>query len=148
MEAICGANCEVCELYKNNKCKGCSKTKGCPFGKKCFIADYISIDGKEKYEEFKKELIKEFNDLKIDGLNKIDNLYPLNGSFVNLSYELPNGKKVKFLNDNESYLGNQIKLDDKYINKYFGLVCNMNFLLVCEYDEGGINPEILVYKKR
>ena len=61
MNAICGANCEECEFLKNNKCKGCKNTNGCPFGKKCWVANYIEIGGKEKFNELKKELIKEFN---------------------------------------------------------------------------------------
>ena len=37
---------------------------------------------------------------------KINELFPLNGSFVNLEYPLLNGGNVKFLNDDEIYLGN------------------------------------------
>ncbi len=54
MEGLCGANCSECELLKNNKCIGCQNTKGCPFGKKCFIANYIDIGGIEAFTEFKK----------------------------------------------------------------------------------------------
>ena len=148
MKGICGANCDECKF--NKTCKGCIKTKGCPFGKKCFIANYIEIGGQDNYELFKKELIKEFNSLNIDGMSKIDELYPLNGTFVNLEYNLPNGKKVKFLDDNEIYLGNQVECEfnDNEIKKCFGLVANMNFLLVCEYDENGENPQLLIYKSR
>ena len=150
MKAICGANCNECELLKNNKCKGCKNTKGCPFGKKCWIANYIEIGGKNNYEEMKKQLIKEFNLLNIDGMPKITELYPLNGSFINLEYSLPNGKKVKFLNNNESYLGNQLEclFNDEHIKKYFGIVANTNFLLICEYGDNNTNPEIIIYKKR
>ncbi len=150
MEGICGTNCEECELLNSKKCKGCINTKGCPFGEKCFIAKYIEIGGKEKFEELKKEIIMEFNSLKVEGMSKIDNLFPLNGRFINLEYLLPNGKKINFLNDNEIYLGNQVECEfnDGEINKCFGIVANMNFLLVCEYEENGENPEIIIYKKR
>ena len=50
MEGICGAKCNECPLY-NNKCKGCKQTNGCPFGKKCFIANYIEIGGIDSYKE-------------------------------------------------------------------------------------------------
>ena len=30
----------------------------------------------------------------------------------------------------------------------FGLVANMDFLLVCTYEENGENPELVLYKKR
>ena len=150
MIGICGANCEECELFKNKKCEGCTKTKGCPFGKKCWIAKYIEIGGKESFEEIKKELINEINSLNIDGMPKIEELYPLHGEFVNIEYSLPNGTKVKFLNDNEAYLGNQVEciFNDENMKKYFGIVANMNFILVSEYDEDGNNTELIVYKKR
>ena len=150
MKAICGADCDNCELLKNKKCVGCKKTKGCPFGKKCWIANYISIGGTENYELLKNELIKEFNSLNIDGMYKVSELYPLNGSFVNLEYTLPGGQKVKILADDEIYLGNQVECEfnSDELKKCFGLVASMNFLLVCEYEENGNNPEVIVYKKR
>lgn len=147
MKAICGANCDECDLF-NKKCKGCNN--GCPFGKKCWIANYIEIGGNDSFEELKNVLIDEFNSLKIDGMPKINELYQLNGEYINLEYPLPNGKNTKFLNDNESYLGNQVECEfnDGDNKKCFGLVANMNFLLVCEYEENGINPEIIVFKRR
>ena len=39
-------------------------------------------------------------------------------------------------------------MDDEDIKKCFGILANMNFLLVCEYGENGSNPEIIIYKKR
>ena len=150
MESICGANCEECELYKNKKCEGCQATNGCPFGKKCWIAKYYEIGGKESFAEFKKQIIEEFNSLNIDGMPKITELYALNGAYVNMEYPLPNGTKVKFLNDNETYLGTQVEceLNDGDIKKCFGLLANTTFLLVCEYGENGSNPELITYKKR
>ena len=150
MESICGANCEECELYKNKKCEGCQATNGCPFGKKCWIAKYYEIGGKESFAEFKKQIIEEFDSLNIDGMPKITELYALNGSYVNMEYPLPNGTKVKFLNDNETYLGTQVECEfnDGDIKKCFGLLANPTFLLVCEYGENGSNPELIIYKKR
>lgn len=150
MEAICGADCSSCGYGKNLKCKGCKETKGCPFGKQCFIAKYILTGGKDNYEIYKKQLIDEFNSLNIDGMPKIKELYALNGSFVNLEYTLPNGKNVKFLNDNEIYLGNQVECEfnDGELIRCFGLVAGMDFLLVSEYGANGDNPEIIIYRKR
>jgi hypothetical protein len=150
MESICGSNCNECEFGKNGKCKGCKNTNGCPFGKKCFIANYISIGGKENYTMLKKQLIDEVNCLKIDGMDLINELYPLNGSLINLEYSLPNGSKIKFLDDNEIYLGNQVEciFNDDDNKSYFGIVANMNFILVCEYGEDRDNPNIVVYKRR
>ena len=148
MNAICGANCKECELLKNKKCQGCNN--GCPFGKKCWIAKYIEVGDQKSFAIFKKMLIDEFNDLNIAGMPIIKKLYPLHGEFVNLEYSLPNGEKVKLLNDNEAYLGNQVEcvFNDGKFKKCYGLLANMNFLLVCEYGENGVNPEIIVYKRR
>ena len=149
MEAICGANCSECSLY-NKTCKGCKNTLGCPFGKKCWIAKYIETGGQEEFDKFKEKLIDEFNSLNIEGMPKIDELYPLHGLFVNLEYLLPNGIKTKFLSDDEAYLGNQLEclFNDDEIKKYYGIIANMDFILVCEYEEAAKNPELLYYKKR
>ena len=150
MVSLCGADCENCGYGKNNNCKGCVKTKGCPFGKQCFIAQYILTGGKENFELLKKELIVEINGLNIPGMPKIEDLNPLNGSFVNLSYPMPNGKYVKLLDDSEIYLGNQVECEfnDDSIIRCFGILANMEFILISEYGPNGDNPEIIIYKKR
>lgn len=150
MESICGADCSNCGYGKNKGCKGCKETKGCPFGKQCFVAKYILTGGKENYEVFKKQLIDEINDLRIPGMPKISDLNPLNGAFVNLSYTLPNGKNVDFLDNNEIYLGNQVECEfnNGEIIRCFGIIANMNFILVSEYGPNGADPEIVIFKRR
>jgi hypothetical protein len=149
-KSICGADCDNCGYGKNNHCKGCGRSKGCPFGKQCFIAKYISINGEDSYNSFKEQLAEEFNALNIPGMPKINELYALNGEYVNLAYPMPNGNTVKLLDDKQIYLGNQVKCDfnDGEINRCYGLVAGMDFLLVCEYGENCADPEIIVYKKR
>ena len=108
---------------------------------------YAEIGGKEKLEEFKAQLIREINTLlNIEGLPKVENLNVLPGEFVNMEYTLPNGLKVKFLDDKQTYLGSQ--LESAQGDMCFGIVANMDFLLVCSYEENGENPELLIYKKR
>lgn len=150
MKSICGADCGNCGYGKENNCKGCIDTKGCPFGKQCFIAGYIKTGGEENYNLFKENLINEFNSLGIPGMPKIDDLFALNGAYVNLAYPMPGGNTVKLLDDNQIYLGNQAacEFDDGDGEKCFGLVAGMDFLLVSEYGENGTNPEIVIYKKR
>ena len=149
MKGLCGATCTGCELMVNGKCKGCKESKGCPFGKQCWIFKYIELGGEESFEKLKKEIIAEFNSLKVEGMPEIKELYSLHGSFVNLEYQLPNGEKVKFVNDDEIYLGNQVECEfNDEIKRCFGIISNMNFLLVSEYDENGVNPELILYKKR
>ena len=113
-----------------------------------FWKQYAAIGGKEKFEEFKRQLVYELNTLlHIEGLPKVEDLNVLPGSFVNLEYRLPNGQMVKFLDDNATYLGNQLECEFGG-NRCFGIVANMDFLLVCTYEENGENPELVIYKKR
>ena len=105
----------------------------------------LSDDG--QFEAFKKQLIEEINDLHIDGMPAVEKLNALVGSYVNLEYRLPNGSSVKFLDDQTTYLGNQLE-SEAGDGRCFGVLANMDFILVCTYDEGGANPELLVYKKR
>lgn len=150
MESICGANCNNCEYGKKNNCNGCKNTQGCPFSKQCFVAKYILTGGYEKYNLFKNELINEINSLNITGMPKINDLNPLNGSFVNLSYPMPNSKSIQLLDNNEIYLGNQVEsqFNDGSITRCFGILANMNFILISEYGPNGDNPELILYKKR
>lgn len=149
-KSICGADCDNCGYGKNNGCRGCAESKGCPFGKQCFIAEYINTGGAESYSLFKKKLVEEFNELNVPGMPKISELFALNGAFVNLAYPMPSGNAVKLLDDNEIYLGNQVECEfnDGSLVKCFGLVAGMDFLLVCEFGENCKDPEIIVYKKR
>lgn len=108
---------------------------------------YGDIGGKENFDKFKAQLISEFNALKIEGIPEVKELNILSGSFINLEYRLPNGSYVRFLDDNATYLGNQLECD--FDPKFcFGIAGNMDFLLVCTYDENGGNPELILYKKR
>ena len=150
MDSICGAMCDGCKYGEIHNCKGCMATKGCPFGKQCFVAKYILTGGKENYEQFKKQLIDEINNLDVPGMPKINELNPLNGEFVNLNYPLPNGKTIQFLDDRDIYLGTQVEseFNDDEMIRCFGILANMNFILVCEYGANGDNPELIIYKKR
>lgn len=149
-KSICGADCTNCGFGKNNNCKGCEESCGRPFGKRCFIHNYIKTGGMESYELFKKQLIDEFNSLNISGMPALNELYSINGSYVNLAYPMPNGHKLKLLDDKEIYLCNQAECEfnDGEIVKCFGVAAGMDFLLVAEYGENCANPELLVYKKR
>lgn len=150
MKSICGADCDNCGYGKNKGCKGCTNTNGCPFGKQCFVAKYILTGGKENYELFKNQLIDEINEIAISGMPKIKELVPLNGSFVNLSYTLPNGNSASFLENDEIYLGTQVEseFNDENIIRCFGVLANMDFILISEYGQNGENPELIIYKKR
>ena len=105
----------------------------------------LADDG--QFEIFKQQLIDEINELAIEGMPKLEKLNALVGKYVNLEYPLPNGKLVKFLDDKTTYLGNQ--LESEIVDGLcFGILANMNFIMICTYESDGQNPELLVYKKR
>lgn len=108
---------------------------------------YDELGDNGRFEEFKEKLIKEINELHIDGMPKLEKLNALVGGFVNLEYRLPNGNSVKFLDDSKTYLGNQLPCEFGE-GRCFGVVADMEFLLVCTYEENGENPELVIYKKR
>ena len=105
----------------------------------------LSDDG--QFEAFKAQLIDEINALAIEGMPKVDKLNALVGSYVNLAYPLPSGQKVKFLDDGTTYLGNQLECEFGG-DRCFGVLANMDFILVCTYEAEGANPELVLYKKR
>ncbi len=112
-----------------------------------FWKRYGEIGGKEKFDEFKAQIIREFNGLNIDGFPMVESLNVLDGAYINLEYTLPSGEKVKFLDDNASYLGNRLECEFGG-DRCFGIAANMDFLLVCTSEENGKNPELVIYKKR
>ncbi len=108
---------------------------------------YAELSDGGQFEAFKKQLIDEINALHIEGMPKLDKLNALVGSYVNLTYRLPNGTYARFLDDETTYLGNQ--LESEFGGDFcFGVLANMDFILICTYGEGGSNPELLLYKKR
>lgn len=108
---------------------------------------YEELGDGGQFEAFKKKLIEEINDLHIEGMPKVETLNALVGKYVNLAYRLPNGAKIRFLDDQTTYLGTQ--LESEMTGEFcFGVLANMDFILVCTYEAGGKNPELLLYKKR
>lgn len=99
----------------------------------------------EKLLRIKNTLIDEFNSLGIKEINLSD-LNLLSGSYINLEYTLPNGQKVKLLEDDKMYLGNQIEIEGN--ERCYGVAADENYLLVCEYGCNGSDPEIVIYKRR
>ncbi len=108
---------------------------------------YEELSDNGEFETFKKQLINEINDLNIEGMPELEKLNALVGSFVNLAYPLPNGMKAKFLDDKATYLGNQLKSEFGG-DRCFGVLANMDFILISTYEAEGKNPELVLYKKR
>ena len=108
---------------------------------------YEELSDHGEFEDFKKKLMEEINDLHIEGMPRVEALNALVGKYVNLEYRLPGGAVVKFLDDRTTYLGNQLESEIKE-GLCFGVLANMDFILVCTYEKDGENPELLLYKKR
>ena len=108
---------------------------------------YEELSDNGEFEVFKKKLIAEINDLHIEGMPKVESLSALVGRYVNLEYKLPSGMKAKFIDDNTTYLGNQLESEFGG-DRCFGILANMDFILICTYGEGGTDPELVLYKKR
>ena len=109
--------------------------------------NYAKLSDNGQFEQFKRKLISEINALKIEGLPKVEKLNALVGKYVNITYTLPNGEKAKFLNDDKTYLGNQLESEFGG-ERCFGILADMSFLLICTYGKNGENPELVLYKKR
>ena len=144
MKTICGIDCSECGF--KDSCKGCTETKGHPFGGDCIAAECYKSGGENYFITYKRRLIKEFNALGISDMPTITTLCQLSGAYVNFEYTLPNGEKIKLLDDTKIYLGYQVEKANS--DRCYGLVADNNHLLVCEYGCNGAEPEIVVYKKR
>ena len=108
---------------------------------------YEGLSDNGQFETFKRQLIEEINALHIEGMPKVEKLNALVGRYVNLAYRLPNGENVKFLDDQTTYLGNQLE-SELGGERCFGVLANMDFIMISTYEAEGANPELILYKKR
>ena len=108
---------------------------------------YEELSDNGEFEAFKQQLIREINDLNIEGMPKVESLNALVGQYVNLAYRLPSGAEVKFLDNGTTYLGTQLEPEFGG-DRCFGVLANMDFILICTYEAEGANPELVLYKKR
>ena len=108
---------------------------------------YEELGDNGQFETFKMQLIEEINALHIEGMPKVEKLNALVGRYVNLAYRLPNGANVKFPDDETTYLGNQLE-SELGGERCFGVLANMDFIMICTYEAEGADPELVLYKKR
>ena len=108
---------------------------------------YEQLSDNGEFEAFKEQLVKEINGLQIEGMPKLDKLNALVGKYVNIEYPLPSGIKAKFLNDNTTYIGNQLE-SEIVDGLFFGVIANMDFIMICTYEKDVENPELILFKKR
>lgn len=108
---------------------------------------YEELSDGGEFEAFKQQLIREINDLHIQGMPRLEKLNALAGRDVNLAYRLPSGLQVQFLDDRTTYLGNQLE-SELGGERCFGVLASMDFILVSTYGPGGADPELVLYQKR
>ncbi|MBP5598270.1 MAG: helix-turn-helix domain-containing protein [Pseudobutyrivibrio sp.] len=108
---------------------------------------YEQLSDNGEFDTFKAQLVKEINELQIEGMPKLEKLNALVGKYVNIEYPLSNGTKLKFLDDNTTYLGNQLE-SEIVDGLFFGVIANMDFILIATYEKDVQNPELILYKKR
>lgn len=161
MKTVCGLDCETC--WARATCAGCQETYGKPYGGTCMIA--LCCEGKgggrlghacEACENrghsfdapcrLKEELCAEFNALGIPDMPPVTKLNALWGDFINLTFTLPGGQRIKIWDGRRVYLGN--RLQKLGTDHFYGLTADEHYLLVCEFDAEGAEPEIVVYKRR
>ena len=109
--------------------------------------NHAELRGSGEFEALKRQLINEINELAVPGMPRLDKLNALVGRYVNLEYPLPGGMRARFLNDQTTYLGNQLEPEDGS-GRCFGVLANADFILICTYGADGADPELLLYKKR
>ncbi len=94
----------------------------------------------------KQQLIKEINALDIKDMPKVDNLFVLQGSFINQEYHL-NGNSIHLLDNDATYWGTQVEKPNAD-GRCFGVACTEKYILVSEYGKDGSDPEIVLLKRR
>ena len=91
------------------------------------------------------QLLAEIKKLGIKEFEKINSLNLLDGSYLNLEVELPNGTKAKLLDDNKKYYANQV--DIACSDKCYGVAADEDFIIVYRYGCDGADAELVQIKK-
>ncbi len=107
---------------------------------------YEELSDRGQFEAFKGQLLDEINALHIEEMPEVKTLNALVGKYVNLAYPLPSGLRVKFLNDQTTYLGTQLE-SELGGGRCFGILVNMDFIMIAAYEAEGANPKLILFKK-
>ena len=94
----------------------------------------------------KQKFIDEINALNIPDMPVIDNLFVLQGSFINLEYKM-NGNTFSVLDNEKSYWGTQVEKKNSN-GRCYGIACDEKYILISEYGKEGAGAEIVMLKRR
>ena len=147
---FCGADCKKCPL--SVVCKGCMKTGGRPFGGTCMISKCCKETGVSSCKdcpercELRNQLMEEINELHIGGMPPVTELFALAGTFVNLEYPQEDGTTKTYLDSKKVYLGTQMRIEGS--TRVYAVAADEDQILVCTYEEGGKNPQLISLTQR
>lgn len=93
----------------------------------------------------KEKILKKNHEINIPELKSITSLNNLEGSFVNMECELPNGTIGKVLDDNKMYYGTQVEKQNS--DRCYGIAADENQIAVFEYGTDGVDGELVAWVK-
>ena len=94
----------------------------------------------------KQKFIDEVNALNIPDMPVIDNLFVLQGSFINLEYKM-NGNTFSILDKDKSYWGTQVEKQNSD-GRCYGIACDEKYILISEDGKEGSDAEVVMLKRR
>lgn len=93
----------------------------------------------------KEKLLAKIKALGIKEFESLTSLNLLDGSYLNLEVELPNGIQTKLLDDNKKYYANQVDIAGS--DKCYGVAADENFIVVYRYGCEGKDAELIQIKR-
>lgn len=124
------------KVYKNNIYIYVKNSKRLitvfPVPEKYFsIADAMSKSNKlEEKNKIKDKVIGLLKELDISELKNVDDMYELEGAYVNIESELPDGSRGKILDNLKTYLCCQIAIND---TECYGVVSDEEIIVIYKY---------------
>ena len=91
------------------------------------------------------KLIQRLHSLGIEELKTINKLNLLKGDYINLECVLPNGRKAKVLDDDKSYYGTQVEIQNS--DRCLGIAANEQQIVIFEYGCAGKDAELIGWIK-
>ncbi len=105
--------------------------------------------GKEKADAFKYRAAKPFAagnpQFGIAELKTVQSLDRLDGSYLNLECEWPNGKTGRILDDAQKYYACQVEISGS--EKCYGVAANAHMIAVYRYGCNGTDAELILWKR-
>lgn len=95
--------------------------------------------------EQQNRLLQEIHNLGIAELKAVQSLNLLDGSYLNLKCEWPNGKTSRILDDAQKYYACQVETPG--CEKCCGVAANAHMIAVYRYGCNGTDAELILWKR-